>query len=364
MTEFPPSKKPERPQAPFDPADGGAGSGVHPGKELAPEANDAPADEMQAEAPARGPVITALPLETRATPELLTEPQEERSTFEPAFETQELFDDEAWRRISPRGLYARLFRPILGGVLLGLLLAPVTLLVGVIALCNWASLRDRSKVFFKQTRVGYRGEEFELLKFRTMRDTSQSHYDSWRDGNEAARVTKFGSFLRRSHLDELPQIFNILRGDMAFIGPRPEMVEVNEQIQSDLPTFYQRLAVRPGITGFAQITQGYAGNDIYAYRRKLEADLVYINDLSLQRDLGVLLVTPFWMLRLLGWQNDPAAQGEREEIPGGVIAGSISPAEEAEEDIALQEKAPTPRPGDLAAGASRVLSEIDPYPTV
>ena len=252
----------------------------------------------------------------------------------------------------------------MGGVLLGLLLAPVTLLVGVIALCNWASLRDRSKVFFKQTRVGYRGEEFELLKFRTMRDTSQSHYDSWRDGNEAARVTKFGSFLRRSHLDELPQIFNILRGDMAFIGPRPEMVEVNEQIQSDLPTFYQRLAVRPGITGFAQITQGYAGNDIYAYRRKLEADLVYINDLSLQRDLGVLLVTPFWMLRLLGWQNDPAAQGEREEIPGGVIAGSISPAEEAEEDIALQEKAPTPRPGDLAAGASRVLSEIDPYPTV
>jgi hypothetical protein len=205
-----------------------------------------------------------------------------------------------------------------------------------------------------------------------MNETDKSDYDSWRDGNEAARVTRFGSFLRRSHLDELPQIINVLKGEMAFIGPRPEMVDVNRQIQEDLPTFYQRLAIRPGITGFAQITQGYAGNDIYAYRRKLEADLVYINDLTFQRDLGVLLVTPFWMLRLLGWQNDPASRGGGssgggDDYPGGTIAGTIPRPDNDDDDdfpsgsgVVL----PKPRPGNLSAEASRFLEELEPTPPV
>ena len=144
------------------------------------------------------------------------------------------------------------------------------------------------------------------------------------------------------------------------------MVDVNRQIQEELPTFYQRLAIRPGITGFAQITQGYAGNDIYAYRRKLEADLVYINDLTFQRDIGVLLVTPFWMLRLLGWQNDPAAHSTVEDIPGGTIAGTIPRHDEEDDDLPSRADVvlPNPRPGELPAEASRVLEEIDPTPPV
>jgi len=383
MTEYPPSENQEHPQAPFDPARDGAGSGLHKSEDIAPERE--PSDESvkdsndPAEVLAERMANDVPPLITDATPPLITdaEEDEEESPFEPEFERQELFDEEAWRRISPQGVYAYVIRPILGGVLLGFLLIPVMLTVAALALCNWVAFRDRSKVFFKQTRVGHRGKEFELWKFRTMKETSKSDYDSWREGNEAERVTKFGSLLRRSHLDELPQIINILKGEMAFIGPRPEMVDVNQQIQEELPTFYKRLAIRPGITGFAQITQGYAGNDVHAYRRKLEADLVYINDLSFQRDLGVLLVTPFWMLRLLGWQNDPAAQGDGalidfpdgdgDDFPGGAIAGTIPRRDDDDGDnfpagsgVVL----PKPRPGNLSAEASRFLEEIDSTPPV
>ena len=139
---------------------------------------------------------------------------------------------------------------------------------------------------------------------------------------------------------------------MSFIGPRPEMVDVNRGIQEELPNFYRRLSVLPGITGFAQITQGYAGNDIHAYRRKLEADLVYIGDLTFQRDLGILLVTPFWMLRLLGWQNDPAAHRLDEEDEDRNFEGDSTVIH------------PMPRPGVSTSQATKVLEEIEPIPPV
>ncbi len=377
MTEFPPSENLEHPQAPFDPAHDGAGSRLHKREEIAPEKESSDESAADSDDPAevlKEQIAKAVPpLITEATPPLITdaEDEEEESPFEPPYQRQELFDEEAWRRISPQGVYAYVVRPILGGVLLGFLLIPVMLTVAALALCNWVAFRDRSKIFFKQTRTGYRAQEFELWKFRTMRETSKSDYDSWRDGNEAKRVTKFGRFLRRSHLDELPQIINVLKGEMTFIGPRPEMVDVNQQIQSQLPTFYQRLAVRPGITGFAQITQGYAGNDIHAYRRKLEADLVYINDLTFQRDLGVLLVTPFWMLRLLGWQNDPASSihdlpGGGDDFPSGVISGTIPRADDDDDDFPSGARValPKPRPGNLSAEASRFFEELEPIPPV
>jgi lipopolysaccharide/colanic/teichoic acid biosynthesis glycosyltransferase len=268
-----------------------------------------------------------------------------------------VYDDEAWRRIAPQGLYARLFRPILGGVLLGFVLLPVLALGGVLALANWIAFRDRAKIFFKQTRVGYRDRTFLLWKFRTMRDTSMTDYESWMEGHEEERVTPFGSFLRRSHLDELPQIINVLKGEMSFIGPRPEMVDVNQGIQEELPKFYRRLALHPGITGFAQITQGYAGNDIHAYRRKLEADLVYIGDLTFQRDLGILCVTPFWMLQFLGWQNDPAAHRLDDEDDNRNGDGPQPPSSGAMIH-------PMPRPGVPSNHAANALQQIDPIPPV
>ncbi|MDE0891958.1 MAG: sugar transferase [Planctomycetota bacterium] len=261
----------------------------------------------------------------------------------------ELFDDAAWSRMGPQTLYARLFRPLFNLVLLGVVLLPALMLIAVISIANWIAFRDRKKVFFKQYRMGYRDKPFKLWKFRTMKDSTRPNYETWTKGQEADRVTKFGSFLRRSHLDELPQLFNVLRREMNFIGPRPEMLEINDWVLSEIPLFYRRLAVRPGITGFAQITQGYVGNDIPGYQRKLEADLKYITDLSLRRDLGVLITTPFWMLRLLGWQNDPADKKDDDDSDTEGGSRMIHP---------------TPRPGVTSNTTAQILEEIDPLPSV
>jgi lipopolysaccharide/colanic/teichoic acid biosynthesis glycosyltransferase len=102
-------------------------------------------------------------------------------------------------------------------------------------------------------------------------------------------------------LDELPQFWNILRGDMAYIGPRPEMVEVHWWAQRSVPGFDTRLWVKPGISGLAQLSQGYVGSDAEAYGHKLQADLQYLSRLTLLQDLSILYRTPLWMLRLRGW---------------------------------------------------------------
>jgi lipopolysaccharide/colanic/teichoic acid biosynthesis glycosyltransferase len=259
----------------------------------------------------------------------------------------ELFNDAAWSRLGPQTLYARLFRPLFNLALLGVVLLPALALIALISVANWIAFRDHKKVFFKQHRVGYRDKPFELWKFRSMKDSTRPNYETWTEGQEADRVTKLGSFLRRSHLDELPQLFNVLRREMNFIGPRPEMLEINDWVLSEIPLFYRRLAVRPGITGFAQITQGYVGNDIPGYKRKLKADLKYITDLSFRRDLGVLFTTPFWMLRLLGWQNDPA--DKKDDDDSGPEGGS-------------RMIRPTPRPGAPSNHAAQILEEIGPIP--
>jgi len=368
MTEFPPSNQQESHQAPPESPRAEARGGLE--VEAAPESpketavpHSTPADALAERLPARIPKLTT-----------------DGGVEDEPEDCPPIYDDAAWRRITPQGLYPRLVRPVLGGILLGFVLIPVVAVVGVLALANWIAFRDRSKVFFKQTRVGYRDQEFELWKFRTMRESPLSDYQSWVEGHEQERVTRFGSFLRRSHLDELPQIINVLKGEMSIIGPRPEMVDVNRRIQEELPRFYRRLAIRPGITGFAQITQGYAGNDIDAYSRKLEADLVYIRDLSLQLDLGILLVTPIWMLRLLGWKNDPAAHRiddkDRDFLGGtvvgviprlyGTVAGVIPrPGDNGGEFLTgAGVVLPKPRPGNLSAEASRLREELEPIPPV
>lgn len=261
----------------------------------------------------------------------------------------ELFDEEAWSRLGPQTLYSRLFRPLFNLALLSIVLVPALAMIALISVANWIAFRDHKKIFFKQYRMGYRDKPFQLWKFRTMKDSTKPNYDSWIEGHESERVTKLGSFLRRSHLDEIPQLFNVLRGEMNFIGPRPEMIEINDWVLSEVPHFYKRLAVRPGITGFAQITQGYVGNDIPGYQRKLEADIKYITDLSLRRDLGVLITTPFWMLRLLGWQNDPA--DKKDDDDSGPEGGSRI--------VHLM-----PRPGAPSNHAAQILKEIDSIPPV
>ncbi|MEZ5976550.1 MAG: sugar transferase [Planctomycetota bacterium] len=197
----------------------------------------------------------------------------------------------------------------LDGVLLVGCALPVAGLMAGIAVANTFVMGDVRKVFFCQERVGWRGRRFVLLKFRTMRDAVDA------DGkplSDQLRVTRFGRFLRNTHLDELPQIWNIVRGDMAFIGPRPEMVSAHEYACREVPGFEDRLAVRPGITGLAQITQGYALVDADSYATKLEIDRQFIRERSLGQHVRILVGTIFWMLRAKGWQASPpsAAPGQ------------------------------------------------------
>ena len=208
-----------------------------------------------------------------------------------------------WNLIQPKSFYARRGKRM-GSLALLLVTLPLALLLALpIALVNWALFRDYRRILFEQERVGRRGQTFHIYKFRTMREAPDTGFASWKDESDRLRVTGFGRFLRNTHLDELPQLFNVLRGDMDFIGPRPEMVEIDGWAVQRIDGFRERNALAPGITGLAQITHGYAGMDPEAYRKKLAADLEYKDRLSLRLDLAILVRTVAWMLRGRGWRR-------------------------------------------------------------
>ena len=162
------------------------------------------------------------------------------------------------------------------------LVVPVLALVAVLV-----RLDSRGPVFFTQDRVGRRGRVFRMIKFRTMYHGVAGPSFTAADD---PRVTRVGQFLRRSRLDELPQLINILRGDMSWVGPRPEAQDLEKKYVRDIPHFALRGIVRPGITGWAQINQGYA-HETDEMRSKLEYDLYYMKHCSLWLDLVIVLRT-------------------------------------------------------------------------
>lgn len=151
------------------------------------------------------------------------------------------------------------------------------------------------RAFFIQERVGYRGETFRMVKFRTMRertvaaDDEQQRADAMTKSDDD-RITAIGRFLRKTRLDELPQIINVLRGEMSFIGPRPEACALSVWYQSELPFYSYRHIVRPGITGWAQVTQGHV-TDVSDVLSKLRYDFYYIKNISLWLDALIMLKT-------------------------------------------------------------------------
>lgn len=206
-----------------------------------------------------------------------------------------------WDQLEPQGVYARLVKPIMPIVMM-LAALPIALAIMLpIALVNWFVTGDWRLIFYTQERVGQYGRVFRIFKFRTMRPINEGRdFEAWQAGDQN-RVTTFGRFLRSTHLDEVPQILNILFGDMDFIGPRPEMVEIHNWACDAVPGFERRLALRPGITGLAQITQGYAGQCAEAYAAKLAADDEYRETLSARLDFKIVLRTFVWMARGRGW---------------------------------------------------------------
>jgi exopolysaccharide biosynthesis polyprenyl glycosylphosphotransferase len=185
--------------------------------------------------------------------------------------------------------------PLLGGlkrladILLVSISLPLTaLLMPVIAML--IKLDSRGSVFFTQQRVGQNGKLFTLVKFRSMRADAEVDTGPVFAGENDSRITRVGKLLRKTHLDELPQLLNVLRGDMSFVGPRPERPFFVDQLEKEIPYYTQRLSVKPGITGWAQVNYHYASTTEDAIE-KLQLELYYIKNMSLLLDLFIILKT-------------------------------------------------------------------------
>jgi lipopolysaccharide/colanic/teichoic acid biosynthesis glycosyltransferase len=151
-------------------------------------------------------------------------------------------------------------------------------------------LDSRGPVLFRQERVGLGGRVFTLVKLRTMQTDAEARTGPvWAQADDV-RVTRIGRFLRKTRLDELPQFFNVLRGDMSLVGPRPERPAFVVQLQERIPYYMYRHVVKPGITGWAQIRYHY-GASLEDAREKLEYDLYYVKNRSLFLDLLIIVQT-------------------------------------------------------------------------
>jgi len=167
----------------------------------------------------------------------------------------------------------------------GVFAAPV---LGICALVIKAT--DRGPILYRQRRVGEGGREFEMLKLRTMREDAEAAGAQWAAAVNDPRVTPVGNLLRRSHLDELPQLWNVLRGQMSIVGPRPERPEFVRALETELPLNDRRLLIKPGVTGWAQVSCGYSGTDVGTVW-KLAHDLFYLKHRSVLFDLLIVVET-------------------------------------------------------------------------
>lgn len=199
-------------------------------------------------------------------------------------------DNDLWER--PYAVVRRVIDLVLSVVIS----IPFVTLLPLIALL--IKVDSKGPVFHVQRRVGQHGREFDLLKLRTMRADAEAQ-GAQLAARRDPRVTRMGWLLRASRLDEVPQLLNIARGEMSFIGPRPERPEFIMKLEEEIPRFSARLLVKPGLTGWAQVRGGYAST-ISEMTRKLEYDLYYIKNRSFRLDLQILASTFTTVLGLRG----------------------------------------------------------------
>lgn len=193
--------------------------------------------------------------------------------FDTQFSKQTLYDQ-----------FKRTFE-LIGAVLLQIILLPLELCIALLI-----RITSRGPVFYRQARVGKHGNVFQIYKFRSMRVDAEAAGAQWSGGANDPRVTLFGKFLRHSHLDELPQLLNIIRGEVSFVGPRPERPEIIAKLTPEIPFYHMRHMVTPGITGWAQINfkKDQTIDDV---KRKLEYDFYYIKHRSFLFDIAIIVRT-------------------------------------------------------------------------
>jgi putative colanic acid biosynthesis UDP-glucose lipid carrier transferase len=172
---------------------------------------------------------------------------------------------------------------ILSGLIL-LLISPILLAVAI-----GVKLTSPGPVFYRQERVSWNGKTFMMLKFRSMPQNSEKDGVKWGSA-KTKTTTKFGQFIRKTSLDELPQFINVLKGDMSIVGPRPERTVFVEQFKEEIPGYMQKHMVKAGITGWAQINGWRGDTDL---KRRVECDLYYIDNWSIRFDLKIIFLTAF-----------------------------------------------------------------------
>lgn len=177
-------------------------------------------------------------------------------------------------------LYQRLLDIVLSliGLVIGL---PIIVIFGILI-----KIEDNGPITYKQERMGKGGSKFYIYKLRSMRTDAEKFGAQWATKDDP-RITKVGNFIRKTRVDEIPQLFNILKGDMSVIGPRPERPSFTEEFNNDIPGFINRLAIKPGLTGWAQVNGGY---DITP-KEKLIEDMYYIKNRSILLDFKILFKT-------------------------------------------------------------------------
>ena len=172
------------------------------------------------------------------------------------------------------------------GAAIGLVItAPILALVALAV-----KLNSKGPAFYGQERVGRFGDTFKMYKFRTMRMDAEANGPVWAAREQDPRMTRIGAFLRRTHLDELPQLFNVLKGDMSLVGPRPERSCFVETLNREVARYDERLLIKPGMTGLAQVHYRY-DQSIEDVKRKLRFDLLYVRRMCLMLDARILAWT-------------------------------------------------------------------------
>lgn len=195
-----------------------------------------------------------------------------------------LIFSDGFRTSPTRAAFKRTGDVVFSALLL-LAAGPVMLLIAALI-----KFDTKGRVLFRQRRMGLNGREFDMLKFRSMvQDAEKDSGPTWA-GHDDPRVTRIGRVIRRTRLDEFPQLINALRGEMSFVGPRPERRHFVEQLEKEIPYYRLRMSVRPGITGWAQVSYGY-GATVADALEKLKYDLFYIKNTSFLFDLWVVIKT-------------------------------------------------------------------------
>lgn len=195
--------------------------------------------------------------------------------------------------LSPWQRYLKRFMDITTSFIALILLSPLYLFLAIGVKCS-----SKGPVFYKQERIGYLGKPFNIIKFRSM------YTDAEKDGpmlssEDDPRITRFGRFMRRSRLDEVPQFFNVLKGDMSLVGPRPERQYYIDKIVEKAPYYKLLLGIKPGITSWGQVKFGYAEN-VDEMVERMRFDLLYLENMSIQMDIKILIYTILIVLKKEG----------------------------------------------------------------